>query len=266
MLLSPIDLVFFSPTGTTQRALFAIAKGYGDPAPHAYDLTLDAASAHEAGPGRLTILGAPVYAGRVAPAAAKRFTALRGNGAPAVVVVCYGNRAYEDALLELRDIAMAQGFIPIAGAAFIGEHSFSTPDAPIAPGRPDADDLSRAETFGRAVRAKLDALSPMDLASLPPLAVPGAFPYKEATPGAAFAPQTDPEACILCGTCAVVCPTAAVTVSETVITDAGACIRCCACVKSCPSKARALDAPRITEIRAWLFGNHRAPKAPEVFL
>ena len=61
----------------------------------------------------------------------------------AVAVVVYGNRDYDDALLELRDWCVAHGFVPVAGAAFIGEHSYSRPDRPIAGGRPDNPDLHK---------------------------------------------------------------------------------------------------------------------------
>ena len=40
---------------------------------------------------------------------------------PAVLVVVYGNRAYDDALLELSDIATGAGFVPLAAGAFVGE-------------------------------------------------------------------------------------------------------------------------------------------------
>ena len=92
----------------------------------------------------------------------------------------YGNREYEDALLELQNIAIEAGFTPIAGAVFIGEHSFSTEGTPIAQGRPDADDLDRARSFGTMVQKKISNLE--SLRNVPPLAVPGNFPYRERGP------------------------------------------------------------------------------------
>jgi hypothetical protein len=73
-------------------------------------------------PGLPVLVGAPVYAGRIPPAAAQRFLTLRGNDTPAIPVVVYGNRHYNDALLELADLLTSAGFVPVAGAAFIGEH------------------------------------------------------------------------------------------------------------------------------------------------
>ena len=81
---------------------------------------------------------------------------VKGDGTPAVLVVVYGNREFEDALIELRDLMVEQGFRPVAGAAFIGEHSFSNDATPIALGRPDAEDLVKARAFGEEVRTTLD--------------------------------------------------------------------------------------------------------------
>lgn len=102
------------------------------------------------------------------PTAAKRLETLRGSGTPAVVIAVYGNRAFEKAAAELAALAARQGFVPVAAAAFVGEHSYSTPETPVAAGRPDAQDLARAAEFGAAVRKKLAAgtPAPVDAAKL----------------------------------------------------------------------------------------------------
>lgn len=66
--------------------------------------------------------------------------------------VMYGNREYEDALLELNNIVVEAGFQPVAGGAFIDEHSFENDSTPIAKGRPDIKDLQKATEFGRTIR------------------------------------------------------------------------------------------------------------------
>ncbi|MFZ7126714.1 MAG: 4Fe-4S binding protein [Desulfobacterales bacterium] len=258
--------IFFSPTGTTAKIIDAIVRGLGFAEGDRFDLTLpdsvrgDAEIRGEA----LALIGAPVYAGRIPPAAAARLRRIDAGGAPAVLVVVYGNRAYDDALLELRDIALEMGFKPIAGAAFIGEHSYSHPDLPIAPGRPDAQDVIDADRFARSILKKLDRLrSPEDLG---PLAVPGNFPYRERTVMNAAPPETLEESCTLCGSCAEVCPTAAITVGEQVATDPEACIFCCACVKICPEAARRVRDPELLEIRQRLNQNCRERRKPEWFL
>lgn len=260
-----ITLLYFSPTHTTRKIVEAIARGVGAAESDRVDLTSPAATRQPAAvTGGLAIIGAPVYGGRLPDEAVSRLRQFNGNGTPAVIVAVYGNRAYEDALLELRDVAREIGFAPIAAGAFIGEHSYSGAATPIAAGRPDAADLQRAEEFGTAVREKLRRLGPA--AEWPLLPVPGNFPYK-AWPGlAGIAPLTREASCVRCGVCVGACPTAAITLGETVTTDAERCIKCCACVKSCAPAARLMDNPRLKQVAEMLSANCRERKEPETFL
>ncbi|MBN1665351.1 MAG: 4Fe-4S binding protein [Deltaproteobacteria bacterium] len=206
-----------------------------------------------------------VYGGGRLPAlAVKRFTQIQGNGSPAVVVVVYGNRAYDDALLELRDLVGQNGFTPVAGAAFIGEHSFSDSKKPIAKGRPDPEDLEKAAQFGASLAAKIKAVD--RLSDQAQLQVPGKFPYNpHAVPGG-ISPVTDNEMCVQCGTCVDSCPTGAVRLDDVIVTDAALCIACCACVKNCPNGARSMQAPGIQKVAQWLHANCQARKEPDLFL
>jgi len=262
-----VRLVYFSPTGTTRTVLEGIARGVAGAEVTRVDLTPPSAANAGSAPERndvLTVVGAPVYGGRLPVDAVSRLRRLAGPHTPAVVVVVYGNRAYEDALLELRSLAAEQGFVPVAAGAFIGEHSYSTPDLPIAPGRPDADDLTQAERFGRAIDVRLRGMrSPGRMVE-----VPGHFPYKERMGSALtdISPETDDAVCGTCGDCVSACPTGAVTLAESVRTDKGSCIRCCACVKACPTGARTMGDPRILEIERWLNVNCAERKEPETYL
>ncbi len=267
MTINTMKLVYFSPTHTTQHILKGIAQGIGINKVTHLDLTAPDTRdrTFEVDGAEIALLGAPVYGGRLPTEAATRLRQIRGNDALAVIVVVYGNRAYEDALRELRDLAVDAGFRPIAGGAFIGEHSYSTTAQPIAPGRPDAADMEKAIAFGQQIQKKL-AQTPAD--SLSPLHVPGNFPYKERRPAADDppAPITIADLCTLCGDCAAVCPTAAITVSNIVITDTQACIQCCACTRACPTGVRLMEDPRILRTAVWLYENHSARKEPEVFI
>ncbi len=188
---------------------------------------------------------------------------MRGNETPAVVIAVYGNREYEDALLELRDIAVDAGFVPVAAAAFIGEHSFSSVAEPIAYGRPDTADLRTARAFGQSIREKLDSLE----AVLPdvPLEIPGKKPYREYQPRSGISPVTIAESCGFCGTCVEVCPMGAISLTDRVMTNSDACILCCACVKNCSSGARVMEDSGIRKVTGWLYANCRARKDPEAY-
>jgi len=76
--------VYFSPTETSQETVLAIAEGTSIPF---RDIDL-------------VIAGLPVYAGRLPGCLDDFFTGLNGDSTPAVAVVIYGNREYNDALTE----------------------------------------------------------------------------------------------------------------------------------------------------------------------
>ncbi|MBT7710832.1 MAG: 4Fe-4S binding protein [Deltaproteobacteria bacterium] len=266
MELSAQKLIYFSPTQTTQKVLTAIAEGTGIGSTAHLDLTAPAAEGNGVTEinRELALIGVPVYGGRVALDAVNRLQQIKGNQTPAIIiVVVYGNREFEDALVELRDIATAAGFVPVAAGAFIGEHSFASETMPIANGRPDSDDLEKARTFGQTVRKKLDQLQTLNAEVL--LQVPGNTTYKERMPRNGISPVTTEETCTLCGTCTDVCPTAAIAVGETVETDKERCIICCACVKNCPSGARIMADPNIQKVADWLHTNFSKYKNPELF-
>ena len=97
----------------------------------------------------------------------------------AVIVAVYGNRAYEDALIEMKDVVTELGFKPVAAGAFVGEHSFANEEFKIANGRPDADDLDQAAAFGKNIAEKLAGVSSSELDAIE---VPGDRPYKDRRP------------------------------------------------------------------------------------
>lgn len=266
MNIKSVKLVYFSPTKTTKRILEGIAQGIQVESVDHLDLTPPAAMAQEFGEMRdeLVIVGAPVYGGRVPLDAVNRVRRLKGNQTPAVIVVVYGNRAYEDALLELKNLSLEAGFIPIAAGAFIGEHSRSNEVTPIAPGRPDMEDLKKAREFGMQIREKMRDINFSN--EVPSLRVPGNFPYKERKSRAKVAPMTQETVCTLCGTCAAVCPIGAIRVNHRVLTDPDGCITCCSCIKNCPTQARVFEAPEVKEIAERLSKNCRDRKEPEVYI
>lgn len=266
MEIQTVRLVYFSPTKTTKAILENIAAGICTDVKHV-DVTLPDVERWTF-PGmnddELLVIGAPVYAGRIPEMAARRFQGLKSRGNPAVVVVLYGNREYEDALLELTDLAAAAGFVPVAGGAFIGEHSFSKEATPLAKGRPDASDIYRAREFGASVCQLLHGIQ--DLRDIGPLKLPGNRPFKEHVNLPKTSPATDGDCCTACGACAAACPTGSISVDETSSTYVETCILCCACVKICPENARALKDPNIAKIVERLHVITGRRKEPQVFL
>jgi ferredoxin len=263
---SKVTLISFSPTGTTQKVLESIARGIAAKEVEQVNLTLPKGVPQVIPPfsDELVLIGAPVYGGRLPGDAVKRFTKLHASETPAVLVVLYGNRDFEDALLELRNLSRELGFVAVAAGAFVGEHSFSSEDLPTAKGRPDSEDIQKAIDFGAAIRKKAATLPSIE--AMADVDIPGRFPYESG--GArpmAVSPVTREDTCTLCGTCAGVCPTAAITVEERVSTATERCIRCCACIKKCPAGARVMEDDRWKGIATWLHENCSARKEPELF-
>lgn len=261
-----IKLVFFSPTGTTAKIVNGIAQGIHPTIVSSLDLTPPAVRSQEVAQisEELAIIGTPVYFGRVPPEAIHRLQKVTGNNTPAVVVVVYGNREYEDALLELRDVVAELGFKPVAGGVFIGEHSYASEAVPLATGRPDAQDIEKAKQFGESIQKRMREFNTVD--DIPPLQVPGKSPYQKAGSLPGLVPVTDESLCTLCAECAEACPTAAITVEDAVVTTQDKCIWCSACVKGCSAGARKWESPLMDQIRKWLKEKCGQRKKPEVFL
>ena len=228
MNIDEVQLITFSPTCTSKQVGEAIVHGTGISSVSKVDLTLEAAGKREVPSHALAVITVPVYGGHVAPLALERMKELHADGAPAVVVVVYGNRAYEKALVELDAFVTRLGFKVIAGATFVGEHSYSSEKYPVAAGRPDADDLEYAKLLGEKIRAKIAAAE--DMEKLYGVPMPRT-------------PQVDAERCTHCGYCVKHCPAGAIIKGDECNTVAEKCIKCCACVKGCPQKARTYDTP-----------------------
>ena len=123
-----ITTMYFSPTGTSRKISEAIADGIagaGTFERKRIDLTKPPAreKQYEFGTEDILVLGYPVYGGRVPAVLQNVLCGLKGTATPAVLAAVYGNRDYEDALLEGQDLLAEGGFTVLAAGAFIGEHS-----------------------------------------------------------------------------------------------------------------------------------------------
>lgn len=226
----------FSPTGGTQKAADLLTEALGD-ARIAVDLTDNNAdfSALVFTPEDVVVIAVPSYGGRVPGPATERIGAMKGSGARAVLVCVYGNRAYEDTLVELEDTARQAGFRVIAAVAAIAEHSIARR---YAAGRPDAADAKQLQAFAGKIREKLSAGD-----SAEPR-IPGNRPYKKAG-GSGMVPKPTKE-CTNCGLCAKKCPVQAIDPSDPKLTNKDKCISCMRCVSICPQSARKVSSVLLT--------------------
>lgn len=266
MKINKTKLVYFSPTGTTKTVLSGIVRGLNPDKIESIDITTPKGREHPlvTSEDDLLIIGVPVYMGRVPALIIDYLNGIHANQTPAVCVVVYGNRVYEDALLELKNIVKKCGGIPIAGGAYIGEHSFSNDETPTAAGRPDKEDLKHAEEFGRKIGEKLQ--SNYSVSEISEVQVPGEYPYRGDSKLWVVDFIAVNKDCTNCGLCAELCPTGAIDSIDSSIIDLEKCITCCACIKSCPVHARSLKPGLVQDASVRLYTLYNEPKMPEYYL
>jgi len=268
---SAIWAAYFSATGTTEKVISRIAgdlaERFGVPL-KTCDFTLPAVRQQPPvfGPDDLVVFGTPVYAGRVPNLLIKFVAAVRGSDTAAVPVVCYGNRAYDNALAELRNTMRAGGFRIAGSAAFSCQHSFSETQAA---GRPDVSDLTVAGGFAWRIYEKLA-----------PLASAAELPIGEDEPvGPYYTPRDrhgNPidirkvkplvsDACTKCGKCAKLCPLGSIDPDD-ITQFTGPCMKCNRCRVVCPVGARYFDDPNYLYHKTELEAQFTFPRRePELF-
>jgi ferredoxin/menaquinone-dependent protoporphyrinogen IX oxidase len=261
-----MKLAYFSPTGTTRSIVQAIAYGIDINAAEQIDVTRPDMRKKQLQTSKndLLVVAVPVYIGRVPALLTEWLHGIKADRTPAVCIVVYGNRDYDDALLELRNILMERGCIPIACAAYIGEHSYSSTETPIAVGRPDINDLKHAELFGRKINEKLRTLSAVDYIS--DVKIPGSYPYRGDNKLWCVDFIEVSDECIQCGTCAELCPVGAIDSEESNLIDKGKCITCCACIKNCPQNARTMKPGSVKDAAVRLHNLYKERKEPVFYI
>ena len=244
--------IYFSPTGGVKNVADQLVSAWGEVSQ--IDLSDPVAdfSACCFGPDDVCLLAFPVYEGRVPPVVLQRLRRMTAQSARCVPAAVYGNRAVDDALLEMRNEAMHLGFLPVAAVSAVAHHSLLTS---FAIGRPDEQDRAELQAFSKKIKAvALTATQPVD--------VPGKQPYIELNIQPTF-PLFNASVCTGCGLCAEKCPVGAIDRADPSRLDTSICARCVRCVRSCPTNARHFDQGRIaaTEERmASLFAERKANK------
>lgn len=214
----------------------------------------------------IVILGVPVYAGRVPNILLKYLNSIQGNHALAVAIVVYGNRNYDDALIELTDILESDGFKVIAGGAFVGEHSFSKT---LAKNRPDEKDMAIASEFGNQIFRKIITQNKFET-----IIVNGEKPYRkyympknkngEPADIRKVTPKTNSD-CTNCKLCVTVCPMGSIDYEDVAKLN-GICIKCGACIKKCPNHAKYYDDENYLKHKQELEDEFASRKKPELFI
>ena len=279
MEINTLKLVYFSPTGTTKKIIEEVRYGIGYDTAEVVDITKPAARKQrlQTSKNELLIIGAPVYDGRVQINALNWLQTIEAHDTPTACIVVYGNRAYDDALIQIKNTLKKDGCVPIACAAFIAQHSFSSSKTPIAHGRPDADDLNQARLFGEEIREKM--LSIESANQLADVEVPGdAFLQTKLHMGNVIAegPRSlyerrcffcidVAENCTQCGVCSDICAVCAIDPENSAAIDQTKCIQCCACLKYCPEQARTKSLTQLGE-RVTLGLSKLLKMEPELFL
>ena len=265
MNIQSLKLVCFSPTGTTKAIIQGIARGINHSNVELIDITKpdNRKQQLQTMENELLVVGVPVYMGRVPALLMEWLHSIKAHNTPAVCIVVYGNRVYDDALVELKDILTERGCIPIACAAYIGEHSFSSSETPTAEGRPDAGDLNHAELFGSKIFEKLSSVSSPD--NIPDINIPGNHPYGGITKLWSVDFIAISNECRQCGICSDGCPVGAINSENSNLIDKEKCITCCACIKNCPQNARTMKPGLVKDAAIRLNNLYKERKEPVFF-
>ena len=256
--MSNVVELIFSPTGGTEKVANQLGNSLGKVKEvvhlnrYGVDFT-DVKIEKE----DLVVIAAPVFEAVIPDTAIERIKEIRGNGANCVVVAVYGNRAYDDGLIQLKDTAELCGFQVVAAIAAVAEHSIMRQ---FGTGRPDSEDIKDLQAFAEKIKKKLTENEKVNTDYF----VPGNHEYKRIG-NLNVVPKANGK-CVKCGKCADACPVGAITRTNMKTGDSSRCISCMACIAACPVKARKLNGLLLTVASAKMKPLLSGRKPNEIFL
>ena len=260
-----INCMYFSPTGGTKKVMEFFCEKM--PAEQWIDLSIRDCdySTYEFGEEDVCIIAVPSYGGRVPGIVLERMKQMKVQGAKAVIAAVYGNRAYDDTLLELKEECGACGFEVVAALAAVAEHSIVRQ---YGAGRPDEEDRKELQEFAKRVRESLENAyiedNGQEINNKKELKVPGNSPYREYN-GVPLKPKAGHD-CTKCGKCAAECPVGAIPEDNPDTVDEDKCISCMRCITVCPQHARKVNSVLVLGTAAKLKKVCSGRKPNELFL
>lgn len=253
--MSNITEIYYSPSNTTKTVVNQISSNFES---EKTSLNLIASPKIEKtfNDEDLIIVGMPVFAGRIPKIAREKLELLKGNDTPAIAVVNYGNRDYDYALYELKEVLTKNGFKVFAAAAFISHHSLFPG---VAIGRPDSEDIKLINEFSAKCIEKLENKQ------LENVEVPGEDAYRDYK-NMPIVPFTNECKCTFCLECITTCPLGAISEDDPLTIDANLCDACTACIYICPEDARSFVGETYETMNSKFVTNNSERKEGELFL
>lgn len=207
--------LYFSPTGGTRKVLDIICSAWNcqkeyinlsDISKLNLSITFNEKD--------ICIVSVPSFSGRVPQFIIPILQQLQGNNAKVILITTYGNRAFDDTLLELKDTMEQSSFLCYCAIAAAARHSVMPK---YGSGRPDSDDIEELKQFSiQCCNILKEPFSPLE--------IPGNRPYRRYV-SIPITPKADKH-CIDCGLCNRTCPVHAIPDNNYRKCNANICISC----------------------------------------
>lgn len=220
---------YFSPTGGTKNILDIFLSDWNMEKRY-IDLSIDDDFGNiKFENDDVCVVAVPSFSGRVPQFIIPKLSLLDAEKTKTILLTAYGNRAFDDTLLELRQVMEKNGFLCFAAMAAVTRHSVIPR---YGSGRPDSEDIAQIKTFSQKCLRLFDG-------NVTAVNVSGNFPYRKYQ-SIPVKPKVNRD-CSKCGLCAESCPVKAILPSDPLKTDKSRCISCLQCVSKCPRKARYIN-------------------------